>query len=96
MRSPNLGNPKDLKLKTMEFLYFIIVGGIAGWLAGQIMKGGGYGIVMNIILGIIGGVVGGWLLGTAGVSLGGGLLGSILTAAIGAMVVIFIAGLLKR
>lgn len=80
----------------MEFLYFIIVGGIAGWLAGQIMKGGGYGLITNIILGIIGGVVGGWLLGVAGVSVGGGLLGAIITSAIGAMAVIFIAGLFKK
>ncbi|NRB51773.1 MAG: GlsB/YeaQ/YmgE family stress response membrane protein [Saprospiraceae bacterium] len=80
----------------MEFLYFIIVGGIAGWLAGQIMKGGGFGLITNIILGIIGGVVGGWLLGVAGVSVGGGLVGSIITSAIGAMAVIFIAGLFKK
>lgn len=84
------------KLKTMEFLYFIIVGGIAGWLAGQIMKGGGFGLITNIILGIIGGVVGGWLLGVAGVSVGGGLVGSIITSAIGAMAVIFVAGLFKK
>lgn len=80
----------------MEFLYFIIVGGVAGWLAGQIMKGGGFGLITNIILGIIGGVVGGWLLGVAGVSVGGGLVGSIITAAVGAMAVIFVAGLFKK
>ncbi len=80
----------------MSFLYFIIVGAIAGWLAGQVMKGGGYGLITNIILGIIGGVVGGWLLGVAGVSVGGGILGSIITSAIGAAVVIFVAGLFKK
>lgn len=80
----------------MEFLYFIIVGGVAGWLAGQVMKGGGFGLITNIILGIIGGVVGGWLLGVAGVSVGGGLVGSIITAAVGAMAVIFVAGLFKK
>ncbi len=80
----------------MDFLYFIIVGGIAGWLAGQIMKGGSFGLITNIILGIIGGVVGGWLLGVAGVSIGGGLMGSIITSAIGAIAVIFIAGLFKK
>jgi len=80
----------------MDFLYFIIVGGIAGWLAGQIMKGGSFGLITNIILGIIGGVVGGWLLGVAGVSIGGGLTGSIITSAIGAIAVIFVAGLFKK
>ncbi|MEZ5043785.1 MAG: GlsB/YeaQ/YmgE family stress response membrane protein [Saprospiraceae bacterium] len=80
----------------MEFLYFIIVGAIAGWLAGQIMKGGSFGLITNIILGVIGAIVGGWLLGVAGVSVGGGLLGSILTSAIGAMVVLFVAGLFKK
>lgn len=80
----------------MEFLYFIIVGAIAGWLAGQIMKGGSFGLITNIILGVIGAIVGGWLLGVAGVSVGGGLLGSILTSAIGAMVVLFVAGLFRK
>ena len=48
-----------IKLLTMTFIYFIIIGAIAGWLAGKIMKGGGFGLVMNMVLGIIGGVVGG-------------------------------------
>ena len=47
-------------------IYSIIIGGIAGWLAGKLLKGGGYGIFMNIILGIIGGMLGGWLFGIVG------------------------------
>ena len=80
----------------MELLYFLLIGAVAGWLAGQIMRGGGYGIVGNIILGIIGAFVGGWLLGELGVSIGGGLGGTIATSVIGAIVVLLIAGLFKR
>ena len=60
----------------MSFIYFIIIGAIAGWLAGKIMKGGGFGLVMNMVLGIIGGVVGGWVFGLLGISADGGLIGS--------------------
>ncbi|MCB0706588.1 MAG: GlsB/YeaQ/YmgE family stress response membrane protein [Saprospiraceae bacterium] len=80
----------------MEFLYFIIVGAIAGWLAGQVMKGGGYGLISNIILGIVGAVVGGWLFGILGLKSTGSLIGSILVSMVGAIVVIYIARLLKR
>src|SRR4029453_1208927 len=61
----------------MGFLYWIIVGLIAGWLAGVVMKGGGYGVLMDIVLGVIGGILGGWLFGALGFSAGGGALGSI-------------------
>ena len=59
--------------RLMNLLYFILLGALAGWLAGQIMKGSGYGAIVNIILGIVGGLVGGWLFGQLGVSAGGGL-----------------------
>jgi uncharacterized membrane protein YeaQ/YmgE (transglycosylase-associated protein family) len=81
---------------TMSLLYFIIIGAIAGWLAGQIMKGGGFGLLINIILGIIGGAVGGWLFGQLGISAGGGLGGSLITATVGAVAVLFVAGLFKK
>lgn len=80
----------------MSLLYFIIIGAIAGWLAGQIMKGGGFGLLINIILGIIGGAVGGWLFGQLGISAGGGLGGSLITATVGAVAVLFVAGLFKK
>ena len=80
----------------MNFLYFILLGAAAGWLAGQIMKGSGYGALTNIVLGIIGGVVGGWLFGALGISAGGGLVGSLITATVGAVAVLFIAGLVKK
>ena len=76
-------------------LYFLLIGAAAGWIAGQLMKGGGFGLIVNIILGIIGAFVGGWLLGELGISVGSGLTGSLITSVIGAIVVLFVAGLFK-
>lgn len=87
---------KEPKSKTMEILIFLAIGAVAGWLAGQIMKGGGFGLLWNIILGIVGGIVGGWLFGQLGVSAGGGMVGSIITAVVGAVVLLFVASLIKR
>lgn len=80
---------------------WLIVGGVAGWLASQIMKSGGLRLTGNhlvdtIITGIIGAFIGGWLLGFLGVSLGGGIVGAILSAMIGAVALIFGLGLIKR
>ena len=80
----------------MDLLYWIVVGLIAGWLAGQVMKGGGYGVLADIILGILGGIVGGWIFGQLGVSAGGGMIGSIIVAFIGAVVLVAITRVLKR
>jgi uncharacterized membrane protein YeaQ/YmgE (transglycosylase-associated protein family) len=79
----------------MNFIIFIVIGAIAGWLAGTLMKGGGYGFIVNAILGIVGGVVGGWLFDVLGISFGGDY-GSFITAVVGAIVVIFVAGLFKK
>ena len=80
----------------MEFVWFIIVGLIAGWLAGILMKGGGFGVIGDIIVGIVGALIGGWLFSTMGVSTGGGLLGAIVVALIGAIILIFLLRLIKR
>ena len=64
----------------MGFLAWIVVGLIAGWLAGQVMKGGGYGIIVDIILGILGGLLVGWIFGLLGIWQGGGMIGSIIVA----------------
>jgi uncharacterized membrane protein YeaQ/YmgE (transglycosylase-associated protein family) len=77
-------------------LYAILVGLIAGWLAGQVMKGGGYGILVDILLGLVGGVVGGWLFGALGIFPGGGAVGSIIVAFVGAVVLVAITRALKR
>src|SRR5262249_8351567 len=84
------------KEQNMGILAWIVVGLIAGWLAGQVMKGGGYGMVVDIILGLLGGVLGGWIFGKLGVSTGGGMIGSIIVAFIGAVILVGITLLLKR
>jgi uncharacterized membrane protein YeaQ/YmgE (transglycosylase-associated protein family) len=78
------------------FIIWLIVGAIAGWLAGQVMKGGGFGLIGDIILGIIGAVVAGWLLPAIGILIGGGIVGAIINAFIGACIVLFVVKLIKR
>jgi uncharacterized membrane protein YeaQ/YmgE (transglycosylase-associated protein family) len=91
-----LQSAKQTKPINMNLLIFLAVGAIAGWLAGQMMKGGGFGLLWNIILGIVGGVVGGWLFGQLGISSGNDLIGSLITSVVGAVVILFIAGLFKK
>ena len=76
-------------------LYWIVVGLIAGWLAGRVMKGGGYGVVVDIILGILGGILGGWLFGMLHISMGDGLIGGVIVAFVGAVILVWIARLLS-
>ena len=80
----------------MGILAWLIVGLIAGWGAGKVMKGGGYGVVMDIVLGILGGLLGGWLFGMLGIWHGGGMIGSIIVAFIGAVILVAITRVLKR
>lgn len=80
----------------MNFLYFILLGAAAGWLAGNIMKGSGFGILGNIVVGIIGGIAGGWVFSLLGISSNGSLIGSLVTAVVGAIVLIYLVGLFAR
>src|SRR5215475_5098174 len=80
----------------MSFLWFLIVGLVAGWLAGMLVKGGGFGLIGDLVVGVIGAFLGGWLFSTLGASAGGGLLGSIIVATVGAIVLLFIVRLVKR
>ena len=79
----------------MAFLWFILIGIAAGWLAGQIMKGGGYGLVGDLIVGVIGALLGGWLFGLAGIA-SAGLIGQLVVATIGAIVLIVLLRLIKK
>jgi uncharacterized membrane protein YeaQ/YmgE (transglycosylase-associated protein family) len=79
----------------MSFIWWIIVGLIAGWAAGKIMRGSGYGPLMDIVLGIVGAVVGGWLLGALGIH-AGGLIGTIVVAIVGAIFLIWLSRLIKK
>lgn len=76
-------------------IWFLLIGLIAGWLAGQVMRGGGYGIVGDMVVGVIGALLGGWLFSLLGIS-AGGLIGSIITAFVGAVVLILILRLIRR
>lgn len=80
----------------MGLLWFLIVGLIAGWLAGVLVKGGGFGLIGDLVVGVVGAFLGGWLFSTFGVSMGGGLIGSIVVATIGAVLLLFIVRLIKR
>jgi uncharacterized membrane protein YeaQ/YmgE (transglycosylase-associated protein family) len=80
----------------MEFIWFILIGLVAGWLAGLLMKGGGFGLIGDIIVGVLGALLGGFLFGKLGLSFGGGLLGSLIVATIGAVILIFVLRLIKR
>jgi uncharacterized membrane protein YeaQ/YmgE (transglycosylase-associated protein family) len=69
---------------------------IAGWLAGVLVKGGGFGVIGDMVVGVLGAFIGGFLFTTLGVSSGGGMIGSIIVATIGAIILIFILRLIKR
>ncbi len=77
-------------------IFWLIIGGVAGWLAGLLIRGGGFGIIGDIIVGIVGAVIGGWLAGVLHFSLGGGIIGSLLTATLGAVLLIFVLRLFNR
>ena len=79
----------------MHFLWFIIIGAVAGWLAGTLMKGGGFGLLGDIVVGILGGIIGGWLAGALGIG-AGGILGSLLISTGGAIVLILIIRMIKK
>ena len=82
-------------MELQALIIFLFIGAVAGWLAGTLMKGGGFGLLGNIVVGILGAVVGGWLFGSMGIA-GGGLLGSIITATVGAIILLFVVGLIKK
>ncbi len=79
----------------MSFIWFLIVGAVSGWLAGQLWKGSGFGIIGNIVVGILGAVIGGWLAGKLGIS-EGGLIWKILISAGGAWLVLYVISLFSR
>ncbi len=80
----------------MGWLWFIIIGAVAGWLAGNIMRGGGFGLLVNIIVGVVGALIGGWVFGLLGIGTGDGLIGSLITALVGAILLLWIISLFKR
>jgi uncharacterized membrane protein YeaQ/YmgE (transglycosylase-associated protein family) len=77
-------------------IVWLLVGAVAGWLAGTLMKGGGFGLIGDIVVGIVGAFIGGWLAGRLHINLGGGLISSILTATVGAVLLILVLRMIKR
>ena len=79
----------------MNLIIFLVIGALAGWLAGVIMKGGGFGVIGNIVVGILGSFLGGWLLPKLGLSISGDF-GGFITAVIGAVILLFLVSLIKK
>jgi len=79
-----------------SIIVWLIVGAIAGWLAGLIVEGAGFGLIGNIVIGIVGAVVAGWLLPQLGISLGSGVIAAIINSAIGGIIVLVILSLIRR
>ena len=77
----------------MGFIWYIIIGIVAGFLAGKIMRGGGFGLVINLLL--LGGVLGGWVFALFGLA-ASGLIGSLITSTVGAILVLWIASLFSK
>jgi uncharacterized membrane protein YeaQ/YmgE (transglycosylase-associated protein family) len=80
----------------MGLIWTILVGLIAGWAAGKIMRGAGYGVLMDILLGIAGGIIGRFVLGSIGLYHSGGLIMSIVVATLGAVILVWFVRMLKR
>ncbi|OQM76164.1 GlsB/YeaQ/YmgE family stress response membrane protein [Manganibacter manganicus] len=78
-----------------SLIVFIIIGAIAGWLAGLIVKGYGFGLLGNIVVGIVGALIAGWLFPVVGLPLGGGILAAIIQAVVGAVVLLVLIRLVK-
>lgn len=83
-------------MDTHSLIAWLIIGAVAGWLAGSFVKGGGFGLIGDIVVGIIGAFIGGWLAGVLHISLGGGWISSILTAAVGAILLLIILRVVRR
>lgn len=82
---------------TLESLIIaVIIGAVAGWLAGQVLKGRGFGFLGNLIVGLLGGLVGGWLFPRLGLNLLGGYGGSILNSFLGALILLILIGFIPR
>jgi uncharacterized membrane protein YeaQ/YmgE (transglycosylase-associated protein family) len=86
---------EHVKMDAQGLIIFLAVGAIAGWLAGILMKGGGFGLIGNILVGIVGAFVGGFVFSFLGLSVAGGVVGSIITATVGAVVLLAIVRVLK-
>jgi uncharacterized membrane protein YeaQ/YmgE (transglycosylase-associated protein family) len=79
----------------VSIIGFLLIGLVAGWLAGQLVKGRGFGLVANLVVGVIGALIGGFVFGQLGVS-AGGLLGELASATVGAVILLFLVKLIRK
>lgn len=87
---------KGTSMAIEALIITLLIGAIAGWLAGQIVKGYGFGLLGNIVVGIVGAFIASLLLPYAGIGLGGGIVGAIIAATLGAVILLFLISLVKR
>jgi len=78
-----------------NLIYFLLIGLVAGWLAGKVMKGSGYGVIGDLVIGVIGAFLGGWIFGLLHIATGG-LLGLLITAFVGAVVLVWLLRMIKK
>ena len=83
-------------MDAQTLIIWLIVGAVAGWLAGMVVKGGGYGLIGDIIVGIVGAFIAGWLLPRVGIVIGGGIIAAIINAFIGAVILLLLLRLIRR
>src|ERR1051326_9026942 len=95
-RSRGVDFEERIPMDTHSLIAWLVIGAIAGWLAGTFVKGGGFGLIGDIVVGIIGAFVGGWLAGVLHIHVGAGWIGSILTAAVGAALLLIILRAVRR
>jgi uncharacterized membrane protein YeaQ/YmgE (transglycosylase-associated protein family) len=84
-----------LAVQYVSLVYFLLIGLAAGWLAGHLVKGRGFGLVENLIIGVIGALIGGFVFGTLGVNVGG-LLGELIAATVGALILLYLLKFIRR
>ena len=83
-----------MSIATQNLIIFLIVGALAGWLAGLLTRGGGFGILGNILVGVVGAIIGGWVFGLLGIATFG-LIGVLLTALVGAVLLVVAVRVLR-
>jgi uncharacterized membrane protein YeaQ/YmgE (transglycosylase-associated protein family) len=86
---------KEDAMPTQSLILFLVIGVLAGFLAGKIMKGGGFGVLGDLVIGVVGAFLGGWLFSLFGIT-AGGLLGALVTALVGALFLLYLIRLVKR
>jgi uncharacterized membrane protein YeaQ/YmgE (transglycosylase-associated protein family) len=83
-----------LEVHQVGLIYFLLIGLAAGWLAGKLVKGRGFGLIENLIIGVIGALIGGFVFGTLGVNVGG-LLGQLIAATVGALILLYLLKVIR-